>query len=267
MIDMNGKYILKILSYLLMVIALVIFFLFLILDISIFKPSYVTNRFKKDNYYEIVFNNIKENFSKELSNVNIDDSIIQDVITIDIVKEDIDNYVKSFYKKDAFILHSLEIEEDMDLKINKYLTDNKIIIESKKEISLALDNMIKSYEDGVTSSNYLNDISSNFYTIRNSSTFIMIITIITALVTYLLLLFIFKVKPLGKVFMATSTIIILFELYMQGKVVRFSFNNQYIIAIYKNIYNDILMKMLLVGILLFIAGLIFFIFERLFKKN
>ena len=267
MINMKKKTVFKLLSYLIIVIALVIFFLFLILDVSVFKRSYINNRFKKDNYYEIVFNNIKENFTERLSSVNIDDTIADKVVTIEMVTEDIDNYVKGFYDKTSFVLHSLEIEESINLKINQYLTDNNIIIESKDEIASAIDGMIIDYEKGVTSSNYLDKISSSFHTFRSYSTLILIMSIIISFITYLLLLFVFKVKPLGKVFMLTSTIIILFEVYMQGKVLRFNFTNQYINVIYNNIYNDILMKLLFVGILLFGSGLIFFLFERLFKKE
>ena len=39
------------------------------------------------------------------------------------------------------------------------------------------------------------------------------------------------------------------------------------ICLFSNLFNDILLKMTIVGILLFLSGIIFFFFEKLFDKE
>ena len=267
MVIMNKKNVVKILLYISMVVFLFIFLLFLIMDVSIFKPSYVRKKLEKDNYYQIVYENIEKDFNNRLSKINVSFDSLDLIINKDMIKEDVNDYIIGFYNNRSFVLHSVEIEANLDLYINKYLSDNRIEVESRDIVTNCIDSMISDYEREVTGSHYLKKVSSNFLSIRNFSSIFLIVTIILILSIYLILLFVYKVKPLGKVFMACSSLIILFEFYMQKKGLTIVISNDYLLKTYNNIYNDILLKMIIVGLSLFVGGVIFFFFEKLFDKN
>ena len=257
----------RIILYGLMVLFLSLFLIFLILDISIFKMSYITSKLDENLYYKTLYTQINDKFDTELKELNIEIDV-KKIIDIDMIKNDINNYLEGYYKKESYIIHSVEIETKSNKLIDDYLIKNNIEIENREIINQKIKSLISYYEKKVKASSILDKMPNSFIIFKNLCVPIMVISLISIFAIYLYMIFKMQSKPLGRVFMMTSLSIIMIQFIIQKFVsLKKLYTNDLIRISLDSIKNDVLYKFDIVCILLFVGGLIFLIFEKMFERK
>ena len=250
-----------------MVLFLSLFLIFLILDISVFKMSYITSKLDENLYYKILYTQINDKFDTELKELNIEIDV-KKIIDIDMIKNDINNYLEGYYKKESYIIHSVEIETKSNKLIDDYLIKNNIEIENREIINQKIKSLISYYEKKVKASSILDKMPNSFIIFKNLCVPIMVISLISIFAIYLYMIFKMQSKPLGRVFMMTSLSIIMIQFIIQKFVsLKKLYTNDLIRISLDSIKNDVLYKFDIVCILLFVGGLIFLIFEKMFERK
>lgn len=250
-----------------MVLFLSLFLIFLILDISIFKMSYITSKLDENLYYKTLYTQINDKFDTELKELNIEIDV-KKIIDIDMIKNDINNYLEGYYKKESYIIHSVEIETKSNKLIDDYLIKNNIEIENREIINQKIKSLISYYEKKVKASSILDKMPNSFIIFKNLCVPIMVISLISIFAIYLYIIFKLQSKPLGRVFMMTSLSIIMIQFIIQKFVsLKKLYTNDLIRISLDSIKNDVLYKFDIVCILLFVGGLIFLIFEKMFERK
>ncbi len=250
-----------------MVLFLSLFLIFLILDISIFKMSYITSKLDENLYYKTLYTQINDKFDTELKELNIEIDV-KKIIDIDMIKNDINNYLEGYYKKESYIIHSVEIETKSNKLIDDYLIKNNIEIENREIINQKIKSLISYYEKKVKASSILDKMPNSFIIFKNLCVPIMVISLISIFAIYLYMIFKMQSKPLGRVFMMTSLSIIMIQFIIQKFVsLKKLYTNDLIRISLDSIKNDVLYKFDIVCILLFVGGLIFLIFEKMFERK
>lgn len=250
-----------------MVLFLSLFLIFLILDISIFKMSYITSKLDENLYYKTLYTQINDKFDTELKELNIEIDV-KKIIDIDMIKNDINNYLEGYYKKESYIIHSVEIETKSNKLIDDYLIKNNIEIENREIINQKIKSLISYYEKKVKASSILDKMPNSFIIFKNLCVPIMVISLISIFAIYLYMIFKMQSKPLRRVFMMTSLSIIMIQFIIQKFVsLKKLYTNDLIRISLDSIKNDVLYKFDIVCILLFVGGLIFLIFEKMFERK
>lgn len=258
----------KILLYGLMVLFLSLFLSFLIMDISIFKISYITDKLDESKYYDNLYSNIYNKFEETFETLNIDGVDINKIVDKSMIKNDIQNYITGYYKKESYILHTIEIETKLNSFIENYNVNHKVEVDDEELVSNEVNGLLRYYEKQIKAENVLEKVSSSFMTFKGICVPIMIISLMSIVGTYLYMIFVYNIKPLGKVFMASSALIFITQVLLQKFLsLKSLYTNELIKESLNLIKNDVLLKFDIVCILLFIGGLIFFIFEKMFERK
>lgn len=257
----------KIILYGVMVLFLSLFLIFLILDISIYKVSYITSKLDEAGYYKTLYEKIYDRFDTKLKDLNIDADVTK-IVDTDIIKNDIKNYIEGYYNRESYILHTVEIETKANKIVNDFLINNNIEIEDKELIPNEIKSLVSFYEKEIKAQSILDKMPSNHILYKDLCVPIMIISLIVIFIIYLYMIFKLQIKPLGKVFMMASSFILLVQFLINKTI---NIKNLYTTALVEKAVNsirdDILYKFDIVCILLFISGIIFFIFEKMFERK
>ena len=257
----------KIILYGVMVLFLSLFLIFLILDISIYKVSYITSKLDENLYYKTLYEKIFDKFDTKLKDLNIEVDVAK-IIDTDMIKNDIKNYIEGYYNRESYILHTVEIENKTNKMVEDFFINNNIEIEDKELIPNEVKSLVSFYEKEIKAQSVLDKMPSNHILLKDLCVPIMVISIIAIFIIYLYMLFKLQLKPLGKVFMMTSAFILIIQ-YLINKLVNIKslYTTDLIEKTVNSIRDDILYKFDIVCILLFISGIIFFIFEKMFERK
>ena len=263
------KVIKNILNYILLFIVSIMFLTIStlsILKLTLFNYHYIERTLEKINFYEVTYNEIKNNMIQELPSTNIDQKVIDSLFTKEDIKNITNDIIKNFYTNRNIISNSNVIESKLRNNIDSYLKDNNIKNYDQKEIDNFVNNIIDIYNDNLIPYETL----SNYQKVYNMVNKILVITLLVLIILLLLILVIkrysiskFAIVPL----LFTSFTYILTYIYL----------NTYLDSENIIIYNDsvtllirdifkIMYHLLTVFIILYIliAILLFIIFK---KKN
>lgn len=245
---MNAKTFFKYFASLFFIIIISIFVLFLVCYITIYKDKYIIRQFKNEDYYL----NIQESIKKSINELDIDnkENIIS-IIEINMIEEDVNNYISSIYNGDAYTTHSSKIESLLiDLKVDES-NRNKILNVYEREIRL---------------NNNFNLVPKSVFIFMNSTSTILLLSINIVIVSYLYLVVVCKYKNMGILILLSSIMTFLLELFIHRNYKikgLFGWFNE----LYTNILSDICFKLIWCGILLFIGGIIIYFFEKVVSNN
>ena len=246
---MKGKTFFKCFSILFLVTFISLFVLLLVCYITVYKEKYVMKYFDKNNYYSEIQNSIKLNVRK--LDIKNKDSVLS-LFTIDIIKEDVNNYISSYYKKEANTTHSSMLE-------SKLFAREGLDKES-------IDNIITIYEKEIRMNNNFTLIPKSVFHFMNDTGTILVTAFNIIIISYLFLLIVCKFKNIGVLILSSSMVTFLTELIIH-RVYKIDIFNGWFRELYMDILSDVCFKLILCGVLLFIGGLIIYIFEKVVSNK
>jgi hypothetical protein len=258
----------KIINYLLQFS--LIFFTFtliflLIIDRTIFNSKFVINNLNKTNYYETLDTEIKNEMDSYILQSGLDDEVLNNLYDKTDIINNVNESVEKVYLNEEFNVDTTNISKKLESNINEYLNSNNIIVNDNEAIDNFTNQMVKIYQNKVTSFNnipYLGKILlvGSFYL-----KIIMIIVLIIDLSLLIILVKYYKEDMTSKILLSNGMLLTSSLIYLYN---RLAFNNINLISssmssLLSELIKNFLFYLGVVSISLFILG----IFTTIIKSN
>ena len=250
-----------ILSYLFGFVVSVSLFLLvflLIVKYSVFNKSFIYRVIDENNYYENVYKSIVDGVDDYMISSGLDNSVLDNVITLGSVKTDVKKYVDSMYIGKVYIANTDKMKETLENNIKDYLSKQNLAIESTHELDLFASDVVKIYNNEVSLYNMLNGYIPKIVKV-NSLLNKCIVLCICVFVVSLLFLLLLKFINVGSCIMSSGFILLIVKLFVFERI---DINNILIISDnFSKVLNSALkylsVYMLEVSIILIIIGFMF----------
>jgi len=251
-----------------MIILLVVTGLF-ILKSTVLSKNYVINLIKNNEYYQVIYDNIKDEMLYYIPQSGFSNDIIDDTFTLDEVTKDVNNVIKNVYSGKKSQIDSSIFEERLNTKIDNYVVDNNFVITNKDELFKFTDEMAKIYVNKITISGYANKIASYVIKIIKIINVIFIISILLLIAILLFNLKFFKFRQMGSVLFNNTLLLIILNIWIKNVIPinNIFIYNDIISMIIKDIVLGILSYMIILGIIYLILGIILVLITNREKKK
>ena len=250
-----------ILNYLLNFILSISIFLLvfcLVIKNNVYNKNNLYKVLEENNYYENVSNTIKDSMENYMVSSGLPESVLNEIYTEDILKNDINSYVDDFYSGKTNKVDTSSLENKLNNNIANYLSDHNVQVNDENAVELFIKDIAKIYKNNVKLYNLLDNYVNMFLKINKLLTIIMIINIICIVILIVVDLFIIKKSYMGCAFVASGLVILFIKLlffdqiyYKNILVITENFSK--IIGI---VYSNLLKQLIISSIILFIVGII-----------
>ena len=239
-----------------------------ILKTTIFSKNYIKHVLDSKNYYEKVSNDILENMQNYNMSSGLPDEIFNDIYTKDTIKKDFNSFIDNIYNGKIIEINTDNIKNNLSNNIDKYLNEYDVKITNKSYIESFINEIGNIYEKEVTFYGSLNSFVNIFVKVNNLINLGYKLCLIGFIIVLIILLLL-KTKYLGSIISASGLIILFIRLVFYEKI---DVNNILVVSnlfsnIIKEVLNDIGTKMLLIGIILFIIGILLSLLKSFEKKE
>ena len=248
-------------SLLLSVLVLLVLFKF-----TIGNKDYLTNVLEKDNYYEKVSDEIKEEMNLYLLSSGFTDEIVRDIYTDLQVERDIKLFINNAYLGKLTIIDNSEILSKININIDDFFKKNNLLTVNKIELKDYIDGLIQVYNDEITLYGFTDSIISVLPKI-NKLIDIGIIVIGISLIVTCIVFVIIKYQYLSATIISSGFIILFVRLFVFEKI---DINELLIITEkfsyeLRNILLSLQNMSLIIGLVLVIIGFVFAIVNSCVK--
>ena len=127
---------------------LVILALFLIMKFTVCDKNYILNIFNKNNYYQKIDEEIKEEMSLYILSSGFDDEIYKDVYEYDNLIKDINSYIDSVYNGEVVKLDTSSIHENITNNVKAVFKKSNVTY-NNSDLTLFIDGLVNVYSDEV----------------------------------------------------------------------------------------------------------------------
>ena len=233
------------------------FTLLLLMKMTVFNFKYTIKILDKNDYYQVLYDSIKEEMQYYTLQSGFGDDIIDDTFTKEEVIVSINDVIKKVYSGDKIEINTTKFEERLNKKIDDYVLEKDFKIVNKDELHQFTTEMSKVYVKKITMNGYISKINRYINKISN------LVSKVTILVSILLLLclgfyiIVFKFKKLGIALFANTLLLITLNIWFKWVIPVnsiFIYNN-FISSIIKSIINNILIYIIVIAGCYFILGM------------
>lgn len=222
-----------------------------ILKFTIYNSSYVYNLVNKNDYYNKVSLDIREEMENYMVSSGFLESILDDIYTIDDVKKDINNYLDNLYLGQKTNVDKEKIESKLNDNIDKYLKESNLSVINEDDIKSFVSDISSIYEKEVTLYHTFDSFLASFARINKLINIGIIVSVVLVIVLFVVILKGLKTVSIGSSLIAASLILIFIRFVIVEKV-----DIENILLITEN-FSDILQILLLnIRKLLLISGII-----------
>lgn len=257
---MNKKIQLILHGLLLMISTLLVFSLtlLLLLNNTGLKANYIIKIFDKNNYYEVLHEDIKTEMLYYTVQSGFSDDIIDDTFTIDEVATDVNKVIKNAYKGKDTEIDTKKFEERLDTKIDNYITEKNFKIANKEELYQFTIEMAKIYVNKIKMSSYISQIGKLITKINKIIDKTLIYLTVLLVISLIINLIFFKLKKIGVILFANSLLLIVIRIAITSliPIKNIFIYNDLVSGVVKNIINNGLHYVMILAIIYFVIGVI-----------
>lgn len=255
---------LKVILYFILefILTIIIFSLasLVLLKTTIYNPDFIKKEFNKTNYYHNLYSSINEEMSNYIVQSGLEENILNGIYTEDMIKQNIENIIDmSFNNSNRIVkVEKEQVKENLEANINNYLSSNNIEITDKESLNRFINQILDVYEQEISLSNTIELIQK----IVNKTKPLLNTGLITLTIIFIILTIIIKIytkeNTLGIPLFATSILLIFINLLITKNI---NINSIFIwdsnvSTLIRSIINHILSNTLIIGIFIFIIGVI-----------
>ena len=113
---------------------------------TLLSKTYVTNKLEETGYYQKIYNEIYEDFSNYIMQSGLEESVLNDVVTIESIKSDTKIILDNFYSGLNMPINKDIIREKLISNINKYVEENNLTIQNQSSIDTFINLIILQYD-------------------------------------------------------------------------------------------------------------------------
>lgn len=267
---MKVKLLFKYIIEFLMGITISLLAITLILKFTILKEDYLLNKLEENNYYEELFNNIKEEMSYYVTQTGFDNNILDNVFTKEDVKNEVNKVITSLYNDKEVSIDTSIIKEKLNTNIDNYLKNTNKEVD-KNSLDIFINQITDVYSSSLTFVENLNEYTSYINIINLVLNILLIATIIILILLSLYIIFVSKEIPFDTPLITLGILMIITNFLIKSyiDIDNIMFYNESISLIIKETIKDILSKINLTGIIGITLGIIIAITNGyiLFKRK
>lgn len=216
-----------IISNILLVIESILLFLItstFILKITIFNEKYAVKNID-ETYYETVYNDTIDIMSYITRKSNLKEILIQNIFTIEDIKEDTKSFVKSLYSKEKLEIDTSLIEININKNIEDYEEKNKKI--DNKVKNEFINKIVSTYKNEITLLNSFEENSVTLNKYNNLNNTLLLMFIVDLIILLIINKKIFKKDEYYIVLLSSSISLFLSSIYLKLSSIKniFIYNN------------------------------------------
>ena len=258
------KKIFLIMSSFLLTIILSILITLIIFNETILNKKYILNKLEKNNFYQLTYYDITNNLKGYTIESGLEESIIDELIDYEKVRNDINIVIDGIYDNSDIIIDTNLINTKLTTIIDKKLKETNRVptVEELASIEVFVNTILEEYENGIVySHNLVSSIKNLSFTINKFIPNIMIILIITSFILLLITMILSKkikimIKWISIPVFATSILFLLLNLLLEKEFQHILIINVIFSKLLISIINGIFNLFFKVGIILLILGFI-----------
>ena len=261
-----------ILSYTLLFIESILFFIITILTISkftIFRYPYVKDVLNKNNYYEELKDEIKTEMSYYTNQSGFEDEILDDTFTIGEVRYETNKFIENVYKGKRIKIDTQKFEERLNNNINKYIEKNNIEQVNDKEIKDFINALSEVYKDEIKLMGYAEKIAPLITKTINLFNKIFLVLIVLIILLFLLNNIYLKNNNIGVIFYTSGFLTLFSVIFIKNNIdiKNIFIYSKLVSTIIKSIINNVLSICIIIFITYMIIGLIMSLLKKRKKSN
>lgn len=243
--------------------------LLIILKISVFNKEYVFKVIRENNYYEKIVEDTKEEMENYMVSSGFPYSILDDIYTIDDVKEDIDYYINNMYNGEKTVIDKKIISEKLNNNINEYLKKNNVSVLNPEDITSFVDEIASIYDKEVCLYHTFDGMMKSIPKLLRFTNIGINIVSVILLIIIIVLMGIVKTIPLGTCIFASSLILFFLRFVIIEKIdiMNLLIITEHFSDILQIILLNIRKLMLIGGIVLLILGLMTILVSSIKNKS
>ena len=243
--------------------------LLIILKTSIFNKDYVFKVIRENDYYEKIVDDTKEEMENFMVSSGFPYSILDDIYTIDDVKEDIDYYINNMYNGEKTVIDKKIISEKLNNNINDYLKKNNVSVLNPEDITSFVDEIASIYDKEVTLYHTFDGMLNKVPKLERLVNKGIIIVGSVLVVIIILLMVVIKTISLGTCMFASSLILFFLRFVILEKIdiINILIVTEHFSDLIQIIMLDIRKLMLIASIILLIIGLMTILVSSIKNKS
>ena len=145
----------KIISYILTLILIILLVLSIALTIAnntILKKNFAIKVLERKDYYHEVYSIIKDNFINNTIQSGLEESVLENIITEEEVKNDVNSLVSYIYGQGELNIDKNIVRDRLKQNIDQVIKENnkKVTKDEQESIDLYLDTIADLYQNGIT---------------------------------------------------------------------------------------------------------------------
>lgn len=260
-----------ILSYLFGFITSVLLSLLVILLLckySILNENYIKNVLGKNNYYSEVYEGTLEEMKTYMISSGLEEDILDEIITESEIEKEVNKYIDSIYDNTEYKVDSESVRNKLTTNIDKYLNDNNLDVENRKELNMFINDMIKIYEDEIKFYN-IGKFGKEYINIANIYIDNIIYIIFSVSLVLIIILILLKNKFISSSLLSSGLILLFirFVIYEKIDIKNILIVSEYFSKSLKTVLYELGHNIFISSILLISIGLIIALIESIKFKG
>ena len=189
-----------------------------IFKLTIYNKNYVLNKMESENYYTKVYEEINNDMKNSLLSSGLDETVLEGLVTKNVVKKETKNLVGSIYTGSKFKADTDSFKEKLNANIDNYLNEKNIQVTDKKSLETFISNVVDVYKKEISLYGYLEDYVSKFVKIGNYLDMAIVIMTLLLLIFILILRYGLHRRYSGVIFMSAGLMLLYFKSYIYEQI-------------------------------------------------
>jgi hypothetical protein len=151
--------IVKILVTAILTLSIILLLLMDIATSTILNKNYIVDQLEETNYYANIYTQVKSNFKKYIYQSGLDESVLDNIVSADEVKNDIDSIIDNIYDGTNIELDYSNLREKLSANIDNYLEEENISLTTENQVAVNkfIDKIVEEYENTIFHTSYEDD--------------------------------------------------------------------------------------------------------------
>ena len=267
------KMIIRIIVAFIIAVSTILFLVVNLASSTILSESYVFAKLEEHDYYNKIYDAVKSNFENYISQSGLDESVLENVVSIEKVKKDTQIIIGNIYDGTSDKIDTQEIKDNLNSNIEKSLGTN-LVNAQKDAINTFIEKICDEYTSTISHYKYEEQINSVYQRI-NMKIDMAKKALLVIIAANIIILFILSTRRIYKAFVMTGISAVTSGIFfiavnifinIKVKVHTILILNDTISEVLRSILGELLNNINIYGIVLLSAGLLFIIISNLINN-
>jgi len=253
----------------LMVICMFATTILLIMKLTILNSNYLIVKLEENNYYSDLYNIIETDLEDYLLPSGFDKSILTDLFTEDMLKEEVNSIVKSLYYGEKINIGYDSVADNLKKNIDDYLALNNLKVSDEESFQKFVDEVLKIYIQRIKLTDYLDKCSELILKICKIVDILLISFLAIIIFVTILIKFVIKMR-ISVISLITTSLLLLianYFLFEKINIMDILFWNESVSAVIQSIFFDLSNYFKITAIVFLGVGISFLIFIILVRRK